>query len=374
MVAQEILLRDPIFAMSTDEKLCVDILALKFYYIDHITEIVSPNMLLRQCKHHDPVADLLLTPLPSKSKDAEIERLRAEQAQRPDTFLSVFHDFINLLRHPAVMIICACVWLMIWAINQLPTEINQPRVILDPAHKYNVTIASTAEQLFSLQTQLEVRMTQHNVVMSQNLDNFTTILTDITADADLAADYIQFLFKIIDLGADRTAADWQGDADMLVKEAKKLGNVAVSDEIRMKVEAVTHIAGTIAAEMADMEHFLRDAGSASNILLNRLGSALDDNLVGHIGEEPRLRLQQPIIDASISDLNTPVAQLQPGQTMQWSWDEMNKFGDVRRTTGDFTPAQQVIIESKHSILPPNSPVLCLLEYHSSCFPPQHTAS
>jgi len=241
---------------------------------------------------------------------------------------------------------------MIWVINQLPTEINQPRVYLDPAYKYNVTITSTAEQLFDLQSQLEVRMSQHNVVMSQNLDDFTTILTDITADADLAADYIQFLFKIIDLGAGRTAKDWQGDADMLVKEAKKLGNAAVPDEIRKKVEAVTYIAGTIAAEMADMEHFLRDASSASNILLNRLGYALGDELedydLGHIAEE---RLQQPILDSSVSGLDAPVPRLQFGQTMQWSWDSMNMFGDVRRTTGDFTPAQQAIIESEYFSYP-----------------------
>lgn len=245
------------------------------------------------------------------------------------------------------MVIVACIWVMIWVINQLPTEVAQPRVYLDPAYKYNISITSTAEQLFSLQTQLEVRMTQHNVVMSQNLDNFTTILTDITANADLAADYIQFRFKIIDLGAGRTAEDWRGDAEMLNKEAKKLGNIAVSDEIRKKVEAVTHIAGTIAAEMADMEYFLRDAGSASNILLNRLGHALGDDLedydLGHIAAG---RIQQPIIDSSISDLDDPVPRLQAGQTMKWSWDSMNMYGDVRRTTGDFTPAQQAIIESK----------------------------
>ncbi|KAE9376616.1 hypothetical protein N431DRAFT_367740, partial [Stipitochalara longipes BDJ] len=243
------------------------------------------------------------------------------------------------------MVILACVWLIMWAINQLPTEVSQPRVYLDPALKYNVTITSTAEQLFSLQSELEVRMTQHNVVMSQNLDNFTTILTDIATDADLAVDYIQFLSTVLDLGTTRSAEEWQGDAHMLAQEAKKLGNVATSDEIRMKVEAVTQIVAIIAVEMADMEHFLRDINSASNILLNRLGYALDGHSagydLGHIGEG---QFQQPISNAPISDLNAPIAQLQPKQTMQWYWDEVDTYGDVHRITGDFTLAQQAVVE------------------------------
>jgi hypothetical protein len=241
---------------------------------------------------------------------------------------------------------------MMWAINHLPTEINQPRAYLDPAHKYNVTITSTAEQLFSLQSQLEIRMTQHNVVMSQNLDNFTSIMIDIASDADLATDYILFLSKVIDCGAGHTAEQWQRDADFLVEEAKKLGNVDVSNKIRTKVVAVTHIVVILAAEMADMEHFLRDTSSASNILLNRLGYTLGDELAGcdlcHIGEERTFG--QPISSSPVLDLNAPIAQLQPKQIMQWSWDQIDKYGNVHRTTGDFTWAQQTIIESKHSIL------------------------
>ncbi|KAN0117045.1 hypothetical protein V8E51_003022 [Hyaloscypha variabilis] len=278
-----------------------------------------------------------------KSKDAEIRRLRAE---RQDTFLSVFRDLLSLLDHPPVLIIVACVCFMMWAINHLPTEINQPRVYLDPAHKYNVTITSTAEQLFSLQSQMDVRMTQHNLVMSQNLDNFTSILIDIASDADLATDYILFLSKIIDWGAGHTAEQWQRDADFLVEEAKKLGNVDGSNKVRMKVVAVTHIAVILAAEMADMEHFLRDTSSASNILLNRLGHTLGDELAGcdlcHIGEEGPF--DQPISNAPILDLNAPIARLQPKQIIQWSWDQIDKYGNVHRTTGDFTWAQQTIIE------------------------------
>jgi len=292
---------------------------------------------------------MLMLLLCRKFKDAEIQRLRAE---RQDTFLSVFRDLLSLLDHPSVLIVVACVCFMMWAINHLPTEINQPRVYLDPAHKYNVTITSTAEQLFSLQSQLDVRMTQHNLVMSQNLDNFTSILIDIASDADLATDYILLLSKIIDWGAGHTAEQWQRDADFLVEEAKKLGNVDVSNKIRMKVVAVTHIAVILAAEMADMEHFLRDTSSASNILLNRLGHTLGDELAGcdlcHIGEEGPF--DQPISNAPILDLNAPIARLQPKQIMQWSWDQIDKYGNVHRTTGDFTWAQQTIIESKHSIL------------------------
>jgi hypothetical protein len=192
-------------------------------------------------------------------------------------------------------------------------------------------------------------MDQHNVIMSKNLDNFTSTLETITADADVAIDYLRFVDKYLFAGAPRTPEEWREGAEVLEDEIQKLHNIAVSQDIRMEMEAVTQIAGAIATEMTDMELFMQEISSASNTLLNRLGKVFEEqaecNGTEHLA--PRSQPQQPIYDAPTSDAGQSLDEAQSGLTLQWRWDEIHKAGYVRSNIEDFTPNQQAIIESMY---------------------------
>jgi len=254
--------------------------------------------------------------------------------------------------------------------NPTPTPLGQPRVHLDPALKFNATIISTAEQLTSLQDQLSARMDQHNVIMSKNLDNFTSTLETITADADVAIDYLRFVDKYLFAGAPRTPEEWREGAEVLEDEIQKLHNIAVSQDIRMEMETVTQIAGAIATEMTDMELFMQEISSASNTLLNRLGKVFEEqaerNGTDHLA--PRSQPQQPIYDAPASDAGQSLDEAQSGLILQWRWDEIHKAGYVRSNIEDFTPNQQAIIESMYPGLTSFQSTLFTSSSPSSSFP------
>jgi hypothetical protein len=142
-------------------------------------------------------------------------------------------------------VLVAVLWLLSLFLSPTTTEA--------PASPARVYLTSTAEQLTSLQDQLSERMSQHKLIMNSNLDNFTATLTSLTANADLAVNYAQFIHKIISLGTGGTTKEWQGNAEELIAEAEKLTSITLSDDVRQNVEAIMHIAGTIAAELADLE-------------------------------------------------------------------------------------------------------------------------
>ncbi|PMD63460.1 uncharacterized protein K444DRAFT_660946 [Hyaloscypha bicolor E] len=281
-------------------------------------------------------------------------RFDAQRASFPPKRRVVFAGFLEKLCQNFLLVVmvvlvsysvvtCALVLLG----HPTPTPLGQPRVHLDPALKFNATIISTAEQLTSLQDRLSVRMDQHNVIMSKNLDNFTSTLETITADAEVAIDYLRFVEKYLFVGASRTPEEWREGAEVLEDEIQKLHNIAVSQDIRMEIEAVTQIAGAIATEMTDMELFMQEISSASNTLLNRLGKVFEEqaecNGTDHLA--PRSQPQQPIYDAPASDAGQSLNEAQPGRTLQWRWDEIHKGGYVRSNMGDFAPIQQAIIET-----------------------------
>jgi hypothetical protein len=206
------------------------------------------------------------------------------------------------------------------------------RVYLNPALAHKPTLFSTAQQFTGLEDQLSARLTHHNAVMSTNLADFTSVLSAITVNADLALEHLQFVNKVISQGAGRTAEDWQGDADTIIKEAEKLRNMAISGDLRTMLENITQIAHTMAAEMTDMELFMKDANSAANILLNRLGQTVYDLYV------------------PTDEMNAPISGAVGDQKIQWSWDEINEDGITRRSVGEFTYEQQVLLKCKHSPL------------------------
>lgn len=230
-------------------------------------------------------------------------------------------------------------WAMFRLITLSPNFQLQPRVYLNPALAHKVTLFSTAEQFTDLQDQLSARMIHHNGVMSTNLANFTSVLSAITADADLALEHLQFVNKVISLGAGRTTEDWHGDADIVIKEAEKLRDIAISSDLHTMLENITQIARTMAAEMADMEVFMQDANSAANILLNRLGNTVYD------------------LSAPTNEMNAPIAGAVGNQKIQWSWDEINEDGITRRSIGEFTHEQQTLLKSKYFTPPSTSPRL-----------------
>jgi hypothetical protein len=212
-------------------------------------------------------------------------------------------------------------------------QAQTPHVYLNPALAHKPTLYSTAEQFTGLQDQLSARLTRHNAVMSTNLADFTSILSAVTVDADLALEHLQFVNKVISQGAGRTAEDWQGDADIVVKEAEKLRNMVISGDLHTMLENITQIALIMAAEMTDMELFMKDANSAANTLLNRLGQTVYDLYV------------------PTDEMNAPISGAVGDQKIQWSWDEINEDGITRRCVGEFTYEQQVLLKCKHSILP-----------------------
>lgn len=219
-------------------------------------------------------------------------------------------------------------WTMFTLINlPSPTYLLQPRVHLNPALAYKVTLFSTAEEFTDLQDQLSARMTRHNAVMSTNLANFASVLSAVTADADLALEHVQFVNKVISLGAGRTADDWQGDADIVIKEAENLRDIAISSDLHTMLENITQIARTMTAEMTDMELFMQDANSAANILLNRLGNTVYN------------------LSAPTNEMNATIAQAVGDQKIQWSWDEINEDGITRRSIGEFSHEQQILLKS-----------------------------
>ncbi len=219
--------------------------------------------------------------------------------------------------------------LVMFRLINLPSAILQPRVYLDPSLTHNVTLFSTAEQFTDLQDQLSARMTRHRAVMNTNLANFTSVLSAVAADADLALEHVQFVKEAISLSAGRTADDWQGDADIVIKKAEKLRKIAISSDLHTMLANITQMACTMAAEMTDMELFMKDANSAANILLNRLGNAVYD-------------LHPPSLE-----MHAPIPRADANPKIQWSWDEINEDGITRRIIGEFTREQQILLESKY---------------------------
>jgi hypothetical protein len=251
---------------------------------------------------------------------------------------------------------CCCVivgglWCIAHAFHLAFTALTVPPTCVNPALNDNANLFSTAGQLASLQDQLLERMTLHNEAMSNYLDNFTTILTDITAETDLAIGHVQVVLTSLDTG--HTSEEWRGAVDMIIDEAKKLHNITVSDDLRLKVEAVKQIVGIIAAEMADMELFIQNTSNSANALVNGMGMIADCQTIRYY-QKPDCSPQNGGYDAPITDINAPIVEAVPGQPMQWSWDEIID-GRASRAIGFFTPAQQQIIESKFSTSPFQSP-------------------
>lgn len=237
--------------------------------------------------------------------------------------LTVTHVYLAL-----TIIFCSCCWVFT-TVFSAQAAIYHPRVYLNPALAHKPTLFSAAKQFTDLHDQLLERMARHNAVMSTNLADFTTVLSAVTVDADLALEHLQFVNKVISLGAGRTAEDWQGDADIIIEEAEKLRNMAISSDLHTLLENITQIARTMAAEMTGMELFIMDANSAANILLNRLGK-------------------------TVYDLYAPIPGAVGNQKIQWSWDEINEDGITVRSIGEFTYEQQTLLKCKHSIHPSTS--------------------
>jgi hypothetical protein len=226
-------------------------------------------------------------------------------------------------------------WLLIRGINARLDGHQHRRIYLHPALAHKVTLFSTAEQVADLRDELSVRMAHHNAVMSTNLANFTSVLSAVTSDVDLALEHLQLVNKVVSLGADRTAEEWQEDVDTVIKEAEKLRDIVVAGDLHTMLENITQIARTMAAEMTDMELFMQDANSAAKILLNRLGITFYD------------------LYASTTEMHAPLAGAVGDQKIQWSWDEINEYGVTRRSIGEFTDSQQILLNSKYST-PPTS--------------------
>jgi hypothetical protein len=287
----------------------------------------------------------------NRCRDAIFGRQRASFLPKRRNFFLCLREKIRQYQWLVVFfclvtycLVTAIFWLLFWQIT-LKAPLGQPRVYLDPALKYNATLISTAEQLSGLQDQLSVRIDQHNVVMSKNLDNFTATLNAITADTDVAIDYIQLVEKYVFPG--RITEESTKDVEAFMEEVQKLHNMAVSYDTRTKLQGVQQIAIAMATEMTDMELFMQEISSASNTLLNNLGKIVKDqaekNGTGHLAA--RSKPQYPIYGGPAPDLNPPEDELRPGQTLQWVWDEIQKQGSFRRHTGAFIPVQQAIIES-----------------------------
>jgi hypothetical protein len=267
-------------------------------------------------------------------------------------------------------------WLLSLFLFPPIVEAPAPRArVLNPTPQWNIALASTAELLTGLQDQLSERMSQHHVIMNGNLDTFTATLTSLTADADLAVNYAQFIHKvIISLGASGTAEEWQENADSLIAEAEKLNSITLSSGVRQHIEAITQIAGTIAAELADMEIFMQNTSTSTNSLVETMGMMLKDQdeyyrvVQGRNSTESGNsgnQLQQvnpktlvnynnvPLAEANSNALlthaNEPIAEALPRQPLQWSWDQLDADGTVRRSVGEFTPEQQQILQCKQPI-------------------------
>jgi hypothetical protein len=101
---------------------------------------------------------------------------------------------------------------------------------------------------------------------------------------------------------------------------------------------------------------MQDANSAANILLNRLGNTVYD------------------LSAPTNEMNATIAATVGDQKLQWSWDEINEDGITRRSIGESTHEQQILLKSKY-FTPLPRPLgyirlqvfLCIADFYSGFF-------
>lgn len=175
-----------------------------------------------------------------------------------------------------------------------------------PITQQSIALSTTASQLTTLQDSLYSRMSQHQTIMDSNLDNFTATLTCLTTDADLAISYAQFIQNLLPLSPGSTAQEWQNNADLLIAEAEKLSKLALSEDARQNIEAVTQIAASIAAELADMEVFMQSTNNATSSMLERMSMMLQEQ--DGSGSTSGGQLQPGSCEAEIARVNEPIAE------------------------------------------------------------------
>lgn len=175
-------------------------------------------------------------------------------------------------------------------------------------------------------------MVEHNDIINAGIANFTSIMVNLTDEADSFGGHLELVQKLVNMSTGNLGGSFEswGEAVQILadaNEAIKTGTASGTDKKEM-LKLINDTTETMAAEMKDMEVFMKVLDLAVATLLKTLDAY----------PNPQGAVEAKGVNQQESDL-------------QWSWDEITAEGTVVRSVGAFTEIQKGLITGMSLILP-----------------------